>query len=112
MRLCLKNIERIGVPGKCCTTGKKQPEDREGPGMGKAKKHSSEQIVNLLRQIEVASANGKTRPVACREAGITEQTFYGWRKEYGGLKADQAKRLRELEQEYGCTHFCYHPTSK
>ncbi len=58
--------------------------------MGKAKKHSPDQIVNILRQIEVASANGKTHPVACREVGITEQTFYRWRKEYGGLKADQA----------------------
>jgi hypothetical protein len=52
--------------------------------MGKAKKHTPEQIVNILRQIEVANANGKTQPVACREAGITEQTFYRWRKEYGG----------------------------
>jgi putative transposase len=69
--------------------------------MGKAKKHTPEQIVNILRQIEVANANGKTQPVACRKAGITEQTFYRWRKEYGGLKADQAKRLKELEQENG-----------
>src|ERR1017187_7587963 len=67
--------------------------------MGKAKKHSPEQIVNILRQIEVASANGKTHPLACREAGITEQTYYRWRKEYGGMKTDQAKRLKELEQE-------------
>lgn len=57
--------------------------------------------MNILRQIEVASANGKTRPVACRKAGITEQTFHRWRKEYGSLKADQAKRLKELEQENG-----------
>jgi transposase-like protein len=67
--------------------------------MGRAKKHSPEQIVNILRQIEVGIANGKTHPVACREAGITEQTYYRWRKEYGGLKVDQAKRLKELEQE-------------
>jgi transposase-like protein len=69
--------------------------------MGRAKKYSPEQIVNLLRQIEVGIANGKTHPVACREAGITEQTYYRWRKEYGGLKVDQAKRLKELEQENG-----------
>jgi transposase-like protein len=69
--------------------------------MGRAKKYSAEQIVNLLRQIEVGIANGKTHPVACREAGITEQTYYRWRKEYGGLKVDQAKRLKELEQENG-----------
>ena len=43
--------------------------------------------MNVLRQIEVSIANGKTSPQGCREAGITEQTFYRWRKEYGGLKA-------------------------
>lgn len=69
--------------------------------MGKAKKHSAEQIVNMLRQIEVAIASGKTTPTACRETGITEQTFYRWRREYGGLKVNQAKRLKELEQENG-----------
>ena len=69
--------------------------------MGKAKKHTPEQIVNMLRQIEVGIANGKTHPIACREVGITEQTYYRWRKEYGGLKVDQAKRLKELEQENG-----------
>jgi transposase-like protein len=55
--------------------------------------------VSLLRQIEVAVANGKTAPFACRESGITEQTYYRWRKEYGGLQVDQARRLKELEQE-------------
>jgi transposase-like protein len=69
--------------------------------MGKARKHTPEQIVNVLRQIEVAIANGKTTPAASREAGVTEQTYYRWRKEYGGLKVDQAKRLKELEQENG-----------
>jgi transposase-like protein len=69
--------------------------------MARGKKHTPEQIVNVLRQIEVAIANGKTNPAACKEAGITEQTYYRWRKEYGGLKVDQAKRLKELEQENG-----------
>jgi putative transposase len=69
--------------------------------MGRGKKHTPEQIVNVLRQIEVAMANGKTTPAACKEAGITEQTYYRWRKEYGGLRVDQAKRLKELEQENG-----------
>jgi putative transposase len=69
--------------------------------MARGKKHTPEQIVNVLRQIEVAMANGKTTPLACKEAGVTEQTFYRWRKEYGGLKVDQAKRLKELEQENG-----------
>ena len=67
--------------------------------MAKGNKHSSEQIVSILRQIEVASANGKTHPVACRESGITEQTCYRWRKEYGSLQVDQARRLKELERE-------------
>jgi putative transposase len=63
------------------------------------KRYKSEQIVNLLRQIEVEIANGKTTPQACKEAEITVQTYYRWRKEYGGLKLDQAKRLKELERE-------------
>jgi septal ring factor EnvC (AmiA/AmiB activator) len=67
--------------------------------MGRGKKHTAEQIVSLLRQIEVAVANGKTTPVACRDNGITEQRYYRWRKEYGGLQVDQARRLKELEQE-------------
>ena len=67
--------------------------------MAKGKKHTPEQIMSLLRQIEVAVANGKTTPVACRESGITEQTYYRWRKEFGGLQVDQARRLKELEQE-------------
>ena len=63
------------------------------------KRYKPEQIVNLLRKIEVEIANGKTTPQAAREAGITEQTYYRWRKEFGGLKLDQAKRLKELEKE-------------
>ncbi|HKW88787.1 MAG TPA: transposase, partial [Candidatus Acidoferrales bacterium] len=62
-------------------------------------RYKPEQIVTLLRQIEVAVANGKTTPQACKEAQITTQTYYRWRKEYGGLKLDQAKRLKELEKE-------------
>jgi transposase-like protein len=67
--------------------------------MARGQKHTPEQIVSLLRQIEVVVANGKMTPAACREAGITEQTYYRWRKEYGGLQVDQARRLKELEQE-------------
>jgi putative transposase len=63
------------------------------------KKHKPEQIVTLLRQVEVEIANGKSTPQACKEAEITAQTYYRWRKEYGGLKLDQAKRLKELERE-------------
>jgi transposase-like protein len=64
-------------------------------------RYKPEQIVNLLRKIEVEIANGKTTPQAAREVGITEQTYYRWRKEFGGLKLDQAKRLKELEKENG-----------
>jgi transposase len=63
------------------------------------KRYKPEQIVTLLRQIEVEVANGKTTPQACKEAEITIQTYYRWKKEYGGLKLAQAKRLRELERE-------------
>jgi putative transposase len=63
------------------------------------KRYKPEQIVTLLRQIEVGIASGKTTPQACKEAEITQQTYYRWRKEYGGLKLDQAKRLKELEKE-------------
>jgi putative transposase len=70
-----------------------------GAWNARGKKHAPEQIVSLLRQIEVVVANGKTTPAACRESGITEQTYYRWRKEFGGLQVDQARRLKELEQE-------------
>ena len=65
------------------------------------KRYKPEQIVTMLRQIEIGIANGKPTPQACKEAEITVQTFYRWRKEYGGLKMDQAKRLKELEKENG-----------
>jgi putative transposase len=63
------------------------------------KRYKPEQIVNLLRKIEVEIANGKTTPQAARDAEITIQTYYRWRREFGGLKLDQAKRLKELEKE-------------
>jgi transposase-like protein len=63
------------------------------------KKHTAEQIIGILRQVEVAVSNGRTTPQACREAGIIEQTYYRWRREYGGLKLDQAKRMKDLEKE-------------
>jgi transposase-like protein len=63
------------------------------------KMYKTEQIVNLLRQVEVEIADGKTTPQACKEAEITQQTYYRWRKECGGLKLDQAKRMKELERE-------------
>ena len=63
------------------------------------RKYKPEQIVTLLRQVEVGLANGKSTPQACKEAEITAQTYYRWWKEFGGLKLDQAKRLKELERE-------------
>lgn len=58
-----------------------------------------EQIVAKLRQIEVLVSQGKTIPQACKEVGIVEQTFYRWRKEYGGLQIEQAKKLKDLQRE-------------
>ena len=63
------------------------------------KRFKAEQIVVLLRQIEVLMSQGKAAPVACREAGISQQSYYRWLKEYGGLELDQAKRMKDLERE-------------
>ncbi len=65
------------------------------------KKYKAEQIVTVLRQIEVQMANGKTAPQACQEAGIHTPTYSRWRKEYGSLRVDQVRRLKELERENG-----------
>ena len=63
------------------------------------KKHTPEQIINKLREAEVLLAQGQSQPAVCRSLGITVHTYYRWRKEYGGLKVDQAKRLKDLEVE-------------
>jgi len=55
--------------------------------------------VTVLRQVEVLMAQGKATPEACREAGISQQSYYRWCKEYGGLEIDQAKRMKNLERE-------------
>ncbi len=60
-----------------------------------------EQIIAKLREVEVLTAKGLTIADAARQAGITEQTVYRWRKEYGGLRVDQARRLKDLEGENG-----------
>ena len=62
-------------------------------------RHSSEQIIAKLREAEVLLGQGQKVPEVCRRLGVTQQTYYRWRKEYGGLKVDQAKRLKELEKE-------------
>ena len=63
------------------------------------KRHTPEQIIRKLRQAEVELAKGQSAVEAARKLGITEQTYYRWRKEFGGLRIDQAKRLKELEKE-------------
>ena len=63
------------------------------------KTFTAEQIINMLREAEVMIAKGETALSVCRSFGITEQTYYRWRKEYGGLRTDQAKRFKELEKE-------------
>jgi len=63
------------------------------------KRHSTEEIIRMLREAEVDASRGMTMVQAIRKQGITEQTYYRWRREYGGLRLDQAKRLKELEQE-------------
>ena len=63
------------------------------------KRHKAEEIVAKLRQVEVLSAQGKPVAEAIRSIGVTEVTYYRWRSEYGGLKGDQVKRLKELEAE-------------
>ena len=63
------------------------------------KRHTAEEIVAKLRQVEVLTAQGRTVAEAIRSIGVTEVTFYRWRQECGGLKGDQVKRLKELETE-------------
>ncbi len=63
------------------------------------KRHTPEQVINKLRAAEVALAQGSTVAQASRQIGVTEQTFYRWRNEYGGLRIDQVKRLKQLESE-------------
>jgi len=67
--------------------------------MGRKRTHTPEEIVAKLRQVEVLTAQGKAVAEAARSIGVTEQTFYRWRAEFGGLKLDQVKRLKQLEAE-------------
>ena len=65
------------------------------------KRYTPEQIISMLREAEVALAQGQSIGQACRTLGVSEQSYYRWRKEYGGLRTDQAKRLKDLEKENG-----------
>lgn len=66
--------------------------------MGK-QRHTAEQIIGKLREAEVLTSKGMPMEEVLRQLGISDATYYKWRKEYGGLRIDQAKRLKELEQE-------------
>lgn len=65
------------------------------------KRYSAEEIIQHLRTVEIEQTNGSSLEEAARKIGVTPQTVARWRKEYGGLRVDQAKRLKELEQENG-----------
>jgi transposase-like protein len=65
----------------------------------KKKEFTPEQIITMLREAEVLLSQGSTAVEVCRKLGITEQTYYRWRREYGGMRVEQAKRLKELERE-------------
>lgn len=67
--------------------------------MGKQKRHSPEQAIAKLREAEVLLARGMTTEQVCRQLEVSAHTYYRWRKKYGGLKVDQAKQLKELEEE-------------
>ena len=65
----------------------------------KKKEFTPEQIITMLREAEVLLSQGTTTAEVSRKLGITEQTYYRWRREYGGMRVEQAKRLKELERE-------------
>jgi len=67
--------------------------------MAARKRFTPEEIIGKLREAEVALANGKKLADVCRQLGVTEVTYYRWRREFGGLKVDQARRLKDLERE-------------
>jgi putative transposase len=67
--------------------------------MPRGKKHTAEEIIGKLREAEVIVSQGGTTESAAKTIGVTVQTFFRWRKEYGGLRMDQARRLKELEKE-------------
>ena len=64
-----------------------------------SRKRTPERIITKLREAEVALSQDETTGRVCRRLGVSGQTYYGWRKEYGGLKVDKAKRLKELEKQ-------------
>jgi transposase-like protein len=67
--------------------------------MGLGKRYTPEQIIGFLREAEVSLAQGRRIGQVCKALGVSEQSYYRWRKEYGGLKTDQARRFKDLEKE-------------
>jgi len=65
------------------------------------KRYTAEEIIHKLREADVLLSQGRALPDVWKQLGIVDKTYYRWRREYGGLKIDQAKRLKELEQENG-----------
>ncbi len=63
------------------------------------KGYTPEQIINTLREAEILLSQGNTVGAVCKKIGVSDHTYYRWRKEYGGMRIDQARRLKELEQE-------------
>jgi transposase-like protein len=64
-----------------------------------SKKHKPEEIIGKLREVQIVLAQGASTAEACRRIAVSEQTYYCWRKEYGGPKTDQARRMKDLEKE-------------
>jgi transposase-like protein len=67
--------------------------------MSRGKRYTAEQIIRILREVEIYSGQGQPVAMAVRSCGISEQTYYRWRKEYGGISVDQAKRFKAMEKE-------------
>lgn len=65
----------------------------------KANRHTTEQIINLLREADALLAGGQTVTAICKQQGISLHTYYRWRKHYGNMKVNEARRLKELERE-------------
>lgn len=63
------------------------------------KRYKAEEIIGMLREAEVGLAQGETVGIVCRRLGVSEQSFYRWRREYGGMKVDQVRRLKDMERE-------------
>ena len=67
--------------------------------MSRGKRYKTEEIIRILREVEIYTAKGQPAEQAIRSCGISEQTYYRWRKEYGGMRVEQARKLKELEKE-------------